>query len=161
APIKGDPVVKAKAEKHAGFELNYVSFQWDLEKMAEQQANNPAAANKEKFIEYMKTIVGEGQNIWFGTDGKQNLSVTAKDFTKAKTLRDDDVKGGKTLGDEAAYKDVRKQAPPETTVLALIDVPIYAETIANAMKPIFEGAGLPFSIPKPDVKGKTSYMAFS
>src|SRR5262249_15893077 len=124
APIKGDPVVKAKAEKHAGFELNYVSFQWDLEKMAEQQANNPPAPNKEKFIEYMKTIVGEGQNIWFGTDGKQNLSVTAKDFTEAKKLIDDYLKGGKTLGDEAAYKDVRKQAPPETTVLALIDVPI-------------------------------------
>jgi hypothetical protein len=163
SPIKGEPVIKPNAEKYAGFELTSLSMEWDFDKLAEQQAANPAAANKEKFIEYMKSIIGEGQNIWFGTDGKVVLSVIAKDFTEAKKLIDDFQKGTKTVGAEPAFKEIRKQMPADTTLLALIDVPIYAETIMKAIKPVFDGMGLtlPPNFGTPAVKGQTAFMGFA
>jgi hypothetical protein len=160
--VKGDPDIKENAEKYQGFELTSVKIVWDIEKMIEMQAAAPGL-DKEKFAAYMKNLMGEGQNTWIGTDGKVVISVMAKDWADAKKLIDEYTKSGKTLGDTAEYKDVRQHLPAEATMLSLIDLPRYAETLVTAMKPLLEGVipGLPENFGKPAVKGKTAYLGFA
>jgi len=136
APLKGDPVVKEKAEKYGSFELHSFSAKWDFEKLIESQAGNPITADKEKFTEYMKSMMGEGANVWFGTDGKVMLSVNAKTWDDAKKLIDDYVNGTKPIGDQQAFKDVRNQMPAETTALILTDLPSYTNAVDRDGPPV-------------------------
>jgi hypothetical protein len=160
--LKSAPVVKEHAQKHAGFDLAFVSMKWDLEKTVEKQGAAMTDEQKKAMIEYMRSLVGEGADLWFGTDGKAVVQLTAKDWDEARALLDRYQKGESTVGSETAYKDTVKHLPAENSLLVLADVPQTAEVMVKAVVTMLQGSGLPIPIPpgfeKPAIKAKTSFL---
>jgi hypothetical protein len=154
APIK-DPKIKEKAEKYGDFTLHSFSATWDFEKMAEALEDaGPAAEMQKKMPALMKKWFGPDLHAWFGTDGKSVMLVMAKNFKEAQSILDQYTKGQKTIGEEAAFKEARKQLPKEATYLTLVDVPAYSKMMVDvfqAMMPI----PIPLAAP---AKGKASYL---
>jgi hypothetical protein len=153
APIK-DPKTKEKAEKHGDFTLHSFSATWDWEKLQDtvENAGGPAEIAK-KMPDLMKKWYGEDIHVWFGTDGKSVVQVTAKNFKEAQTLLDQFSKGQKTVGAESAFKDARKQLPKEATIVAMVDVPAYSKMMVDMFQAMMP---LPIPLAAP-AKGKTSY----
>jgi hypothetical protein len=135
--LKGKPVIQAGAQKYGDFTLNSVHLVWDFDKMAEQ-SGGPALPEeaKKQMAEGMKKLLGEKLNVWFGTDGKVVLQVTAKDWAGARRLLDQHFKGGKVIGDVPAFRAVRKELPAEATMLGVIDMVQYLGVLAEFVKPI-------------------------
>jgi hypothetical protein len=158
--LKDAPEVKAKAEKYEGFEFNSAKLTWDLEKMVEQQnaAGQFNEQQKKALLDYQKSMLGEGTNIWFGTDGKSYLQVTAKDWKTAQALIDAYLQAKSKVGDVDAYKDARQQLPPDVTILTMVDLPLYTQAIVEGIKPLLQAGGLPIAIPAPAGKAKTTYL---
>jgi hypothetical protein len=160
--IKAKPVIKKAAQKYGDFALNEVEITWDLDKMAEQAAGGrelPEESKKE-VVEILKgKILGEKLTVWFGTDGKVNLQVTAKDWPAAEKILDRYFKGNKSAGDAAAFREVRKEMPAEASLVALVDAVQYAGVVVDLVKPIFSSIfPLPPGFPaKPD-KDKPTYV---
>jgi hypothetical protein len=163
AVLKAAPAIKEKAEKYGGFEFNSIGLKWDLEKTVEKQAAALNDDQKKALVESLKGLIGEGSDVWIGTDGKTVLQVTAKDWSAAKALIDSYQKGDGSLGKSQAYKDTVKHLPPNSSVTALIDVPQGAETGAKFVVGLMQGMGLGGQLPpgfdgKPAAKAKTSYL---
>src|SRR5581483_84082 len=103
--------------------------------------------------------------MWFGTNGKQVVTVTAKDWDAAKARLDAYLSGSKPLGKDPAYQATRKQLPAEATVIALADAGRFTIAFGDYMLGLFKAMQnqLPFNLPdamKP-VKTKTSYLGFA
>jgi hypothetical protein len=154
APIK-DPKIKEKAETHGGFTLHSFSATWDFDKMLEgiEDAGGPAEIAK-KMPTLMKKWFGTDLHVWFGTDGKSVVQVTAKNFKDAQALLDQFTKGQKTIGEDAAFKEARKQLPKEATFLTFADVPAYGKMMVDVIQAMMP---LPLPIAAP-AKGKASYL---
>jgi hypothetical protein len=163
--LKSAPVVKEDAQKHAGFTLASVGMKWDLEKTVEKQSAALNEDQKKALMEYMKATLGEGSNMWLGTDGKVVVQVTAKDWDEARLLLDRYVKGEQAVGSTQAYKDAVKQLPAENSMLMLADVPQVAEGVVKAISGMLRSSGLPLNIPPgfetPDIKAKTSFAGLA
>jgi hypothetical protein len=160
AGLKEKPVIKLKAEKYGEMELHSVQFVWDFDKMAEPAAAKGGEEGKKKFIEAMKGMLGEKMTVWFGTDGKSVVQVTAADWPTARKLLDQYTKGGKTIGDAKAFADVRKEMPAQASFLGLIDVVQMFGTMAELFKPLM-GANVPPNWPKMPDKGTRSFLGLS
>ncbi len=163
--LKEKPVIKKNARKYRGFELHSVHLVWDLEKMAEASGAGAAALPDEarkQLAEGMKKLMGSEMNLWFGSDGKANVTVIAKDWPTAEKLLDQYFKGEKKVGDVAAFRQVRKELPGEATVLALFDVVQYAAAVLDFVKPLIGGAmPLPPNFPAAPDKAKPTYMGLA
>jgi hypothetical protein len=160
--LKENPVVKEGAQKHAGFDFNSVSLKWDLDKMFEKLGAALNEGQKKAMAEYMKAMLGEGMDLWFGTDGKTVLTVIARDWPAARALVDRYLKGEGTVGQTQPFQDAAKHLPANASLLMLINVPQYAEMIVKAVVSILRQSDLPIPIPegfeKPAVKGQPSYL---
>jgi hypothetical protein len=160
-PIKERPKVNAAAQKHAGFELNHTKLVWDLDEIARRLE---IPANTKEFLDFAKAWIGEEMNIWFGTDGKRVVLVTGKDWDVASGHLDRYLKGEKTLGDQQAFKEVRKGLPSEATTIILADAPLCTATFFDSLKPIFAmfgGNPLPEPFQVAIGQGKTNYVGLS
>jgi hypothetical protein len=115
---------------------------------------------KKQFIESMKSLLGEKNNVWFGTDGKIMVQVNAADWTAARKLLDQYFKNANTAGDVKALREVRKQMPPRTSVLGLIDAVSLFGKAAEAFKPLL-GAQLPAGWPQMPPKGTAGYIGLA
>jgi hypothetical protein len=152
APIM-EPTIKEKAEKHGSFELHSFRAKWDFDKWLEQLdagGNLPEQA-KQIMPALMKKLLGEEINVWFGTDGKSVVQLTAPNWKAAQALLDQYVQGKKPLSNDQAYKDARVQLPKETSFLVLTDIPSFAQNLVGA---------LPLPIP-PAGKPKASYLGLA
>jgi hypothetical protein len=163
--LKKKPVVKKNAQKYRDFELHSVHLEWDLEKMAEASGAGAGALPEEarkQLAEGMKKLMGSEMNLWFGSDGKDNVTVIAKDWPAAEKLLDQYFKGEKKVGDVAAFREARKELPAEATVLALFDVVQYAAAVLDFVKPLIGGAmPLPPNFPAAPDKAKPTYMGLA
>jgi hypothetical protein len=139
AVLKGKPVIKAGAEKYAGFTMNSVQLVWDFDKMTEQAGTGLPDEAKKQMAEGYKKMLGEKMNLWFGTDGKVVLQVIANDWASARRLLDQHFKGGKAVGDVPTFRDVRKELPAQATLLGVIDMAQYLGVVADFAKPILGG----------------------
>jgi hypothetical protein len=136
AMLKGKPVIKAGAEKYAGFTLHSVQLVWDFDKMIEQGGAGLPDEAKKQMAEGYKKMLGEKMNLWFGTDGKVMVQVAAKDWAGAQRLLDQYAKGAKRVGDVPAFRDVRKELPAEATMLGVVDMVQYLGVVADFAKPL-------------------------
>jgi hypothetical protein len=156
APIKGKPEVKEGAESYRAFKFNAVKIRFDLDKVAESV---PGAGESMK--EGMKKLLGEDLKVWFGTDGKRYLQVTAKDWPTAKGQIDRYLDGQATVSGEPAFQITRKQLPAEATLIGLADAGRFTQAMGDYLLSIFKAVpGLPVNLPdgiKP-VTTKTSYL---
>jgi hypothetical protein len=149
--LKGAPVIKQDAQSHRGFKLTSVTLKWDFEKMLEK---SPQAG--QDFADAFKKMMGEGSNVWFGTDGKSFVSVTAADWAAAQKLLDDFLDGKNCAGQQAVFMDARKQLPAQTTIVGLIDLPYALEMVSEMVGPAIKAQGIPFNVPVLKAsKGKT------
>jgi hypothetical protein len=159
--LKEKPVLKTKAQKHGDFELHSVQFVWDFDKMAEQVAARGGDDAKKQFVEVMKGVMGDKLTVWFGTDGKSVVQVSAADWASARKLLDDYAKGGKTAGDAKAFQDARKEMPKQASLLGLFDSVQLAGTITDVMKPFMGNAPLPPNWPNKPEKGTSAFVGLS
>jgi len=159
--LKEKPVVKTKAEKHGDFELHSVQFVWDFDKMAEQVAAKGGEDAQKQFVEAMKGVMGEKLTVWFGTDGKSVVQVSAADWASARKLLDEFTKGGKTAGDAKAFQDARKEMPARTSLLGLFDTVQLGGMITDVMKPFMGNAPVPPNWPNKPAKGTVAYVGMS
>jgi hypothetical protein len=159
AAIKGKPEIKENAESYKGFKFHYSRIVFDLDKLAEAIPGGGDDVKKA-----MKKLLGEDLKSWFGTDGKQYVTLIAKDWTSARAVLDNYLNGSPSLGSEPAYTATRKQLPSEATVLMLADAGKFAQAMTDYMLAIFKAIpGIPFNLPaevKP-VATNTSYMGFA
>ncbi len=106
----------------------------------------------------MKALLGEKLTLFFGTDGKVYLQVTAKDWTTAKKMLDRYFKG-KGAGEQAAFRDVRKELPAEASLIGLVDAVQYVGAVVDVVKPLFAGLfPLPPGFPAKPAKESPSYV---
>lgn len=160
AYIKGKPEIKENTVEHGGFKLNSVHISWDLDKFADAVPGGGEAAKNA-----IKKLLGEEMRIWFGTDGKRLVTVTAKNWDAAAKLLDEYLAGTATLQKEPAYEITRKQLPAETSLLVLADAGRFVQKMGDYMLGLLKAspAPLPFNLPegiKP-VKTKTTYLGFA
>jgi hypothetical protein len=157
-PIKGKPTVKADAEEYKGFKLNHVSMTFDLEKMGEnlpQGGADLAAAMK-------KAFGGDTMKIWYGTDGKVVVQVTARDWERARKLLDQYLDGRNTAGQQKAFQTTLQNLPEQTSMVTLKDLPQYLQAVTEMIGPMFKGQGLPINIPTLKApKGRYSYLGLA
>ncbi len=142
-PIKDKPTLKKDAQTHRGFKLHSVSFQFDFEKLAEKMPQGG-----KEMADVMKTMMGEGTNSWFGTDGKVFVQITAKDWPAAQKQLDDYVDGKNTIGKQPGFQDALKQLPSPRTLITLIDGPVYIQVMVGVFGAMFKGQGAPIELPE-------------
>jgi hypothetical protein len=159
AYIKGKPEIKENAQEYKGFKLNYVHVTWDLDKLTESVPGGGEAMKSA-----MKKLLGDGIRAWFGTDGKQVVTVTANDWDTARGRLDAYLGGSAKLANEPAYTATRKELPAETSMLMLADAGPLTQKMGDYMLASFKALPqLPLNLPdeiKP-VKTKTSYLGFA
>jgi hypothetical protein len=160
--LKSKPEIKPEAQSDQGFKLHSASFVWDFDKTIEKQGGQkvPEETRKE-MAEAMKKMMGEKANLWFGTDGKSYLQITAKDWPAAQTLLNQFLEGKGAIKDQKAYQETRKALPTQTTLLALVDALPYFRTAGNYLLSILKSTQVPIPIPiqsLPEVKGEPAYL---
>ncbi|HEV2948781.1 MAG TPA: hypothetical protein VGX70_15510 [Gemmataceae bacterium] len=163
--LKSKPDVKPEAQNYQGFKLHSASFVWDYEKTVEKQGGQQLPEETRKqMAEAMKKMMGEQANLWFGTNGKEYVQVTAKDWAAAQTLLNQFLEGKSAIKDQKAYQDTRKLLPPQTTFLALVDALPYFQAMGNYFLSVMKSVPLPIAIPVqslPAVKGEPAYLGFA
>jgi hypothetical protein len=163
--LKEKPTNKASAKKHRGFDLHHVSLAWDLE--ATVAKSLPAVGGfpadfQTKMVAGMKKLMGEGAKMWFGSDGKGFVSITADDWESAQKLLDNYLDKKGVVGEEKAYSEARKHLPAEATLIALVDLPAYAGIMTDYAQNLLGGiVPFPLDALTPAAKGKTAFMGFS
>ncbi|MFL5339870.1 MAG: hypothetical protein ACJ8F7_06945 [Gemmataceae bacterium] len=115
--LKGKPEVKEGEQTAHGFTLHSVRLTWNIDKMVERFPEEQREAAKET----MKKMIGDGQRFWFGSDGKEFVQLTAKDWAEASKLLDAYVGGKSALGSDPAFAATRKQLPAAANTVILID----------------------------------------
>jgi hypothetical protein len=157
APLKEKPEVKANDREYRGFKLHHVRMVWDLEKMTETL---PGAGKGME--EAIKKLVGEGLNVWFGTDGKAYVQASGKDWPTVKRYLDTYLDGKDTLGKQPPYLDTHKHLPAQATMVVLMDMPQYTHAIMEYMRDLMAamaGKELPKAVAAP--KTKPSYFGMT
>jgi hypothetical protein len=159
--LKDRPVVRPSARRYGDFDLNSITLTWDLDKMADQFrfGQDIPEESKKEMIAALKEMMGEQVQVWFGTDGKVVVQVTARDWDAANDLLDRSFKGRKGAGDATAFRDVRKELPAEATMIGLVDAVQYLVGIVDVIKPRLSGIRpLPPGYPPRPNKASPTYV---
>ncbi len=155
--IKGKPEVKSESESIHGFKFHSVKFTVDFEKMMEK-VPEPAREMTKKMIESM---AGEKQQIWFGSNGKTLLQVSAKDWKAAQELLAKYFSDKSTVSSNASYAEAIKHLPAQSCLHGLIDLPRYVHAMFSSMGDLFNQipglAGIKPSAPQ----GPGQFLGFS
>ena len=137
--LKTKPEVQVKAQEHRGFKLNAVSLEWDFTKFADKVKGG------QETVAAMQQLMGQGVKSWFGTDGKVYVQISAKDWDTAKGILDSYLDEKNTVGENKAFQQTQKQLPTQATMVAVVDVPLYADMIVEFMRVTFKAQGVPFT----------------
>ncbi len=163
--LKSKPEVKPEAQNYQGFKLHSASFVWDFDKTIEKQGGKQVPEETRKqMAEAMKKLMGDQANLWFGTNGKSYVQVTAKDWPVAQNLLSQFLEGKSAIKDQKAYQDTRKLLPAQSTLLALVDALPYFQAMGNYVLSVLKATPLPIAIPVqslPAVKGEPAYLGFA
>jgi hypothetical protein len=163
--LKSKPEVKADAQTYKDFKLNYSSMVWDYDKTMENQAGKQIPEEMRKQLaESMKKLMGDGAKIWFGTDGKSYVQITAKDWEAAQEYLNQYLDGKTAIKNQKAYQETRKKLPSEATLISLLDALPYCQAMGNYVLSTLKALPLPINIPVqalPAVKGNPAYLGMA
>jgi hypothetical protein len=129
------PEIQVKARKYKDFDLAAVHLTWDLKKLAAPGGDAPKEA-VEKTAASLKDLLGEDLRVWFGTDGRTFLQITAPDWQAAEKQLDRYFSGESVIGDDKAFAEVRQALPAEATALMVLDLGQLAAVAADKGKPL-------------------------
>jgi hypothetical protein len=160
-PLKEKPQVKEKAETVGAFTLHAVKVKLDFDKAVGDldDGAREAARNSMK-----KALGGDELSMWFGTDGKRLIQLTAKDWAEAKALAEPYLDGSQALDKNEAYQFTRKQLPADATMLVVLDA---AQTVYSLFGLAGDAGGLipGLSVPLPEnakpPTGKPAYIGIA
>jgi hypothetical protein len=158
-PLKNKPEIKENAETVGKFKLHSVHMAFDFEKALEELPEGFREAMKAS----MARMVGEEMKIWFGTDGKTLIQLTAKDWKSAKALFDQYTDGSKTVAKDEGFLLTRKNLPAEATMISMIDTGKMVFMMFEMFKEFAQAVpGFPADLPnlKP-VNGNPAYFGFA
>ncbi len=151
--------VKEKAASYRDFQLHSAQMEWDLDAIMQGLQGIPGGGKE--VLEAMKKLMGESANLWFGTNGKVYIQVTAKDLDEAKKLIDDYLGGKGTIEEHKAYRAARTQLPAEASSMALVDVPQLAQMLGEFMHSLLQATGFPVAAPPPAKPREPVYIGFA
>ena len=159
--LKSKPVVNESAAKIGGFDLTSVAMDYDFDKVVAALPEETRAAQK-AMLEKMSG--GSKQTMWFGTDGKVVVTLTAKDADAVKALLETYVGGKGTLEGDKAFAATRKNLPAQATFLMLLETGRTVEMGSDLMKEVgnLQPGALPIQIPELKApKGEASYIGIA
>jgi hypothetical protein len=124
-------------EPHQGFSANKATIAFDVDKMVEQAGAAPGAAAM------VRTMLGDGtMTNYFGTDGKQLVSLTADDDTEAQA-RFDALRSGKgTVGASKGLQDLLSRLPSEVNLLMAIEAQGFVRTMGKFLGTVAGGGAV-------------------
>jgi len=134
-PLKAKPAVRENAEKIGAFSLHAVTFEFDFDKAVSELPEDAKESNRDSM---RRAMGGDALNLWFGTDGKVLLQLTAKDWAEAKALVEAYLNGGRTLEKDDAYRSTRKQLAANANLLIVLDA---AQTVHALFGQALDSAG--------------------
>jgi hypothetical protein len=150
--IRGKPEIKENDKSYRGFTLHYAHITWDFDKAMEQFGGAGGGGGGDDAKKALSKLIGEGLSSWFGTDGKQYLTINAKSWDDAKKLMDGFLDGKDTIGSVKAFATSRKQLPTDATLLSLVDAGRFAYVMGDYMLASIKAVGgaipLPFNLPE-------------
>ncbi len=155
--FKHKPTIKMNAESLGEFKLHAVEIALDYDKLADKVGQG-GEAFKKFYVEYMKQIIGEKTVMWFGTDGKSVVQVTASDWESARKILEDFQKGKNTTGNDKAYLEARKAMPARTSFLGVFDLLNTYGTAFDVVKPMLPPGLIPATVKG---KGASAYIGLA
>ena len=160
-PLKEKPEIKENAEAVGDFKLHFAKLSLDIEKAVAEVPEQMRDAMKAS----LERMLGSEMKMWFGTDGKVFLNVTAKDWNTAKGLIESYLKGDQPVSKDDSFQLTRKNLPGETTMVALVDTGrlVYElfemfKEMLQAFPGAFPGGAVP-ELKKPT--GKPAYLGIA
>lgn len=159
--LKEKPSLKEDSQVVEGFKLSEATLRLDFEATVKGIAD---ANLRETTITSMKRMVNEKTTVWFGTDGKRVVTVTAADWPAAEKLLTAYFAGSKKVGDEAAFRATRENLPADASVVSLTDVGQLTATLSESFADVSESIpGFPFGkLPKLKSTGTgAAYLGFA
>lgn len=117
--LKDKPTVTEAAHKVEGFSFHEAKLSLDFEASTK---HIPDENLRNTTIASMKRMVSEKPTIWFGTNGKIVIQMTAKDWPTAEKLLAGYLSGKDKVGTTAAFKATRSQLPASASMYALMDI---------------------------------------
>jgi hypothetical protein len=141
-PLKEKPEVTASAQAHRDFKLHRVGMQWDFAKLARRDPQGG-----EEMAQAMKSIMGEETNVWFGSDGKTFVQVTAKEWDAAKKHLDSYLEKTDPVAKKPGFIEAFKQLPSPATMVMLVDGPQYLQAMLYFFGVMVKDQPVPFKVP--------------
>lgn len=121
AMFKKKPDLTRDAQRHRGYTLHHARFHHDTEAMARMMTISARG---------FAGLRGQGEQEWFGTDGKTFVQITARDWEQARKFLDDYLDGKNALGGQEGYRQMRKNLPARCTDLMFEDLAEYFQQMA-------------------------------
>lgn len=118
-PLKKEPKMLEVKDKVAGFDLQGAEIQVDFESLLDEE-DDPELA--EVTIATAKLFLQETTRIWFGSNGKEYVQVSAENFETAKKLIEDYQAGKNNLGENPRMLAIRKLFPEKVSSVTYMDV---------------------------------------
>lgn len=138
-----DVKLTPKAQSYKGISFTEAKMTFDVDKMVAPGAPGGVDAVK-------KMLGGDTVTTWFGTDGKNVLSVSGKTFDEAKAQVDAILTGKGSVGQTAGFEAIRGRFPKQVTALFLISAQGMVKQMATQMG-VMTGKGdvpVPAGMPK-------------
>ena len=155
--LKDKPKVTEDAQTVEGFKLTAATIRLDFE----ESVKGIGDANlRETTLNTMKRMVSETTHVWFGTDGKRVVTLTAADWPAAEKLLTAYLAGKAKVGDEAAFRATRENLPADASVVSLTEIGKLAVTLSESVSDMSESIpGLPVG-KLPKLKAGTAGPAY-
>ena len=135
ALLQARPEVRANVEAHRGFTLHHARVAWDIDGLLKGQGvGGIPEADRKEMVRVMKKLLGEARTMWFGTDGKVVVQVTAADWAAARRALDRYLGDKDPVGRQQAFREARRHLPAETTVLNLAEAGAYVRATGEFMQ---------------------------
>lgn len=142
--LKEKPKVRENAHRYEGFTFNEIQIAFDFE----ATVKNLPEEVREATMASMKKMMNETITIFHGTDGKEVLTVMAKNWDSAKAQIADYLSGKATLAQQPGYQLTRRNLPVRATAMAVIELSQASSMIADYMQTLADQIpGLPAEIP--------------
>ena len=144
--LKDVPKLEADAATYGEVKLSKATIHFDFDASVPTGANESARAAA---IAAMKAQRAEVQSIWFGSDGKNTLTASAKDWEAAKAMLEARSKPKAKLADDKLVAVLRKQLPAKASYLAIFDAKKLINDVGTSIGDLGElPVGLPAELTK-------------
>ena len=148
-PLKARPELAERADTVGAFTLHRARFTYDFDQMVADLPEDQRAGARDAL---RKSVGGDDQTVWIGTDGATVMHLVARDWEKAKALSDAYLTRAAPLEGDPAYQFTRKQLPADATMLVMLDAGQTAKSLTGSLRPA------PKDAPAAEAVGKRAYI---